>query len=70
MRRLMLLLVAWSFIGVLSGCHCVFTHGICDCDYDDHCASRSPWIRTGMLATPVEAVPAPAKEMPSGPKGL
>jgi hypothetical protein len=75
MRRLMFLMVALSFLGALSGCGCVFQprmnmHGICDCEQDDHCASRSPWIRYNTPAVPVETIPPPVKELPSAPKGL
>lgn len=40
---------------------------MCDCEVDDYCTSRSPWVRTGGILpgqiTPVsgEMVPAPAK---------
>jgi hypothetical protein len=26
-------------------------HGVCDCEYDDYCSSRSPWLRHG-VSTP------------------
>ena len=55
-------------------------HGICDCDIDDHCSMRAPWIRFAPIGaagynTPVEAIPEPAakdppKELPKDlPKG-
>ena len=73
MRRLMMMMVALSFFGVLTGCKCVFSHGVCDCYQDDYCSSRSPWIRYNTSATaPPEAIPAPvpAKVLPNAPKGL
>ena len=41
-------------------------HGICDCEIDDHCLTRAPWIRFTpvSLGTPIEAVPVPPKELP------
>jgi hypothetical protein len=49
-------------------------HGVCDCDdWDDHCATRSPWIRTSYgppaPAPMAEPIPAPSK-LPDGKKGL
>jgi hypothetical protein len=43
---------------------CTTSHGVCDCDtlMEEHCLSRSPWIRTvypAVLGAPVEAVPPP-----------
>ena len=43
------------------------SHGICDCEYDDYCSSRSPWVRhggvtpVGLPVAPVEPIPAPSK---------
>jgi hypothetical protein len=31
--------------------HRAHAHGICDCEEDDYCTSRSPWIRHG-VSTP------------------
>jgi len=45
------------------------SHGICDCEVDDYCTSRSPWIRTGAtMAPPVETIPAPSvpAKLPDG----
>ena len=74
MRRLMLILVALSFLGSMSGCKHACPHGMCDCEYDDHCATRSPWMRysgpSTSLAAPVEGIPAAAHAMPEGKKGL
>ena len=52
-------------------------HGICDCEYDDYCTSRSPWIRVSasqpIQSAPTipssEPIPAPAK-LPDVKKGL
>lgn len=53
------------------------SHGVCDCEYDDYCSSRSPWIRTnggGIVHTPIavpasEPIPTP-KVLPDSKKGL
>lgn len=46
-------------------------HGICDCDHDDHCSSRSPWVRHGHAAPVTHVVPAPVGEtVPVAPKVL
>ncbi len=43
-------------------------HGICDCEVDEYCSSRSPWIRNaGAVAPPVESIQPPAK-LPAGNK--
>jgi hypothetical protein len=45
-------------------------HGICDCEMEDYCSSRSPWIRNGYSAAPpVEVIQPPAK-LPDGKKNL
>ena len=48
-------------------------HGICDNEYDDHCSTRSPWIRTSMTPAqaPIssESLTPPAK-LPDGKKAL
>ena len=55
MRHLMLSLFVVSLLFSMAGCHT--SHGVCDCVIDDHCSSRSPWIRLG---GPVpESIPAP-----------
>jgi hypothetical protein len=62
MRRLLFSALALSWLGLLTGCHCITSHGVCDCDIDDHCASRQPWVAMGAapaLGTPVEYAPAP-----------
>jgi hypothetical protein len=66
MRRLMLLLVGVSLLTTLAGCHCFFAHGVCDCEQDDHCSSRSPWVRP---AVPAESIPEPLPaKLPDGKK--
>jgi hypothetical protein len=46
-------------------------HGVCDCESDDYCTSRSPWIRNNVasIAPPVESTQPPAK-LPDGKKEL
>ncbi|MCI0641808.1 MAG: hypothetical protein L0Y72_20510 [Gemmataceae bacterium] len=43
MRRLLFSLFALCFMGAMAGC-CT-THGVCDCDFEDHCSTRAPWIQ-------------------------
>jgi hypothetical protein len=45
-------------------------HGICDCEFDDYCASRSPWVRLGApthvgghVGEPIPS-PLPGKVLP------
>jgi hypothetical protein len=68
MRRLMLLLVAVSVLGTLSGCcgHS-FSHGVCDCEQDNHCAERAPWLQTAAPISGETINTAPAK-LPEGKK--
>jgi hypothetical protein len=74
MRRLMSLLVASMFLASLAGCCCHsqgcgrgFSQGICDCEADDHCLERAPWLRFG-AARESEAIQAPPTKMPDGKK--
>jgi hypothetical protein len=47
------------------------THGVCDCEMDDHCSSRSPWIRNASPASPPAAeVVQPPANLPDGNKNL
>jgi hypothetical protein len=74
MRRLFLSLLGLCGLA-LAGCEHYCTHGACDCCFDDHCCSRSPWVShrpPAVLGAPIgaiETIPAPmppAKEMPKG----
>jgi hypothetical protein len=75
MRRVVM--SALSLCGlVLVGCHHECAHGVCDCQFDDHCCTRAPWIQVAhagfgapvaLPAAPVEVAPPPAKDMPKGP---
>jgi len=68
--RATILAIAASVLVGLSGCHWMHSHGVCDCEFDDYCSSRTPWVRsTGMPpaivngtipSTPSEPIPAPA----------
>ena len=45
------------------------THGVCDCNVDDYCASRAPWVRFGGdITTPVAEPVAPPTKLPDGKK--
>jgi hypothetical protein len=62
----MLLLVAVGFLGSVTGCHRSHSHGICDCEFDDHCRERAPWLR---LSAPSAAeTVAPPTKLPDGKK--
>jgi len=62
MRRMMFLLVAVSFLGSLVGCKLIHTHGVCDCEEDNNCRDRSPWVQfAAPTTTSSEAVPVPKK---------
>lgn len=65
MRRAMLSLVAVGFLTVLAGCKITQAHGVCDCDIDNHCYTRTPWPIAGapvvLPAVPAEPIPAPGK---------
>ena len=78
MRRMMVLLVAVSFLGALAGCRCssgcgscggggagghaINAHGVCDCEMDDHCFERAPWTR---YAPPASATPSESIPIPA-----
>jgi hypothetical protein len=66
--RTFLMTAALVAIGSLAGCMHTHSHGICDCDLDDHCTSRSPWVRTNTMAAPVQTAPvekvAPPQKLP------
>ena len=66
MRRMMLILVALSFIGPLAGCRT--SHGVCDCEHDDHCSTRAPWLGHGSVAPAGEMIVAPATALRDGKK--
>jgi len=62
MRRMMFWLVAVSFLSSLVGCELIHSHGVCDCEEDNHCRDRSPWVQiVAPSTTKSEAVPAPKK---------
>jgi len=53
--------VVGALISLVGCSNCNFTHGICDCQVDDYCTSRSPWLRYNSTPTDVvETIPAPA----------
>lgn len=45
MRRVFFSLLAMSLVGLAVGCS--HTHGVCDCENDDPCANRAPWVHGG-----------------------
>jgi hypothetical protein len=68
MRRLMLMLIAIGLLGgSLAGCHTAHSRGICDCEEDDHCLERQPWLRLGVPSTS-ESIPTPPSKLPDGKK--
>jgi len=56
MRRLFFSLLALSFVGTVLGCR--HTHGVCDCEADDPCCTRAPWVQRGG-AEPPTTMPMP-----------
>ncbi|MBI1831804.1 MAG: hypothetical protein HYR84_10175 [Planctomycetes bacterium] len=81
MRYWMLLLAAVGMLGSAVGCQCtgsrcgggwtpggraINDHGICDCEDDNYCQSRAPWLR--MAPPAAESVPAAPKQLPDGKK--
>lgn len=61
--RATILGIAASVLVGLSGCHWMHSHGVCDCEYDDYCTSRTPWVRsTGMPPPVVSSTPGPISE--------
>jgi hypothetical protein len=70
MRRLFLSVLGLAGLG-LAGCHHVCSHGVCDCEIDDHCCTRAPWAHCygGPLpaALGVPIAPSGPIDLPSGP---
>jgi hypothetical protein len=58
--------MAAGLFGLLSGC--CHTHGVCDCDLDDHCYTRQPWIHHPGIAPVSHALPIPHGEPAPLPK--
>ena len=68
MRTWMLLIVTIGLLSTSVGCKRIWTHGVCDCEMDNHCYTRTPWpIAPKTTTTPGEAIPGPAK-LPDGKK--
>lgn len=44
MRRLLFSLLALSYAGMLTGCSWIHSHGVCDCEVEDPCCNRAPWV--------------------------
>jgi hypothetical protein len=54
--------------GVLKGCG---WHGVCDCQADDQCCMRQPWLYNNVAASPAAPiVPASAPLAPVRPMAL
>ena len=69
MRRMMMLVIAVGFLGSMAGCHWMHSHGICDCEVDDHCSTRSPWVRYALpISSSSEVIPNPPLKLPDGKK--
>ncbi|MBM3995514.1 MAG: hypothetical protein FJ303_15365 [Planctomycetes bacterium] len=78
MRNWMFVLVAVGMLASLVGCQCgsscrggwtpggraINAHGICDCEDDNYCASRAPWLQ----GAPAETVLTPPAKLPDGKK--
>lgn len=62
MRRFVFSLLAFALV-LTTGCKHVCMHGVCDCEIDDHCCSRQPWVNAAavplppVLGAPIEAPP-------------
>lgn len=67
MRRLLFSFLGVGFIVSLAGCHITQSHGVCDCDVDNHCYTRSPWLRQTPPTMESEPIESPAK-LPEGKK--
>ena len=76
MRRTLFSLIAVGLLGTLGCCH-THSHGICDCENDNHCESRAPWIQHGGAGTIIhssanttmpETVVVPPTKLPDGKK--
>jgi hypothetical protein len=52
MRRTLFSVLALGMLGLSVGCKTSSTHGVCDCEVDDHCATRQPWVAHGPGAAP------------------
>jgi hypothetical protein len=63
--RQVLFVVAVGLLSSLAGC-CHSSHGICDCQYDNHCADRAPWILHGpVVSQPAgEVITIPPMKLP------
>ena len=69
MRSLMMMIVSVAMLSSMLGCQRSWTHGVCDCDMDNHCFTRTPWpIARAAVMAPGEAIPAPATKLPDGKK--
>ena len=65
MRRFMLSLCALSLLGAMVGCKGTRWRGACDCEFDDHCCTRQPWVSQSppggiFVAPPAGSVVSPA----------
>ena len=74
MRRLLFSFLAVGLLGSLGCCH-THSHGVCDCENDNHCESRAPWIQHGGAVihssaptTIPEPVVVPPTKLPDGKK--
>ena len=57
-----------GFLGSLAGCELIHSHGICDCEEDNHCAERSPWVQfaapSTIVSEPIKTAPAKLPDTP------
>jgi hypothetical protein len=66
MRRLMLSLCALSLLGAMVGCKGTHTRGACDCQDEDQCYTRQPWVSS---SPPGGIYPPPPSGGPGGVPG-
>lgn len=53
MRRAFLSAIVLASLSLFAGCkHCVTWHGVCDCDHDDMCCTRQPWLNNAPVPAP------------------
>jgi hypothetical protein len=69
MRSLITMIVAVALLSSM-GCHHMWSHGVCDCENDNLCFTRTPWpIAPQATVTPAgEPIAPPVNKLPDGKK--